>query len=631
MERNTRKNGLINLLALLVAAVASYAVAKYGRTLTGGMAAVFMGLGVLVAAVSWFQMRLEERERLEKLEFDELTKSASGSTLFTTGETEVFPAQRSREQFERFFVPAFAVILFLLEAGGALLFWHGFAKSTPVPLAQPLVCLGMFCMFFLLLFLLGRYATSLVRMEDLRLLRPGATYLLLCAYLCLLVVASVGFSWVGIPKNIDLYLARLLIGLLLLIGLETLINLLLEMYRPRVKGKVQRPLYESRLVSLLGQPEGLITTAAQTLDYQFGFKVSETWGYQLFARWLPWLIVGQLAVLLLSTTVVFIDPGEAAVLERYGRFMALLEPGAHLKLPWPVDRTYRFAAEQIQTVDVGFTPEEDKLAGNTVLWTVAHTKEDNFLVANRGQAAPVTGTNDAAAQPPPVSLLTVSIPVQFQITNLKDWFYNNESPRVLLQDLATHEVVQYLVSADLQELLSRGRGDAAVTLQNKIQAAADRHQLGVRIILVGLQDIHPPVKVAADYEKVIGAEHETNAAILNALAWAIQTNAVAVIQAQKTISEAESERQRLETNAMAQSELFTNQVPAYLASPSVYLERAYLETFVQSIANARVYILLATNTRNVAILNLEDKIRPDILDVPVLPPPPKSPNPASKP
>ena len=39
---------------------------------------VFLGLGVLVAAVSWFQMRLEESERLEKLELDELAKTHGG-------------------------------------------------------------------------------------------------------------------------------------------------------------------------------------------------------------------------------------------------------------------------------------------------------------------------------------------------------------------------------------------------------------------------------------------------------------------------------------------------------------------------------------------------------------------------
>ena len=85
MERNTQKNGLINLVALLVAGAVGYAVANYGGTLAGQAAAAFLGIGVLVAAVSWFQMRLEEREHLEKLEFEELSKSASSSTLFNAG------------------------------------------------------------------------------------------------------------------------------------------------------------------------------------------------------------------------------------------------------------------------------------------------------------------------------------------------------------------------------------------------------------------------------------------------------------------------------------------------------------------------------------------------------------------
>jgi hypothetical protein len=67
-------------------------------------------------------------------------------------------------------------------------------------------------------------------------------------------------------------------------------------------------------------------------------------------------------------------------------------------------------------------------------------------------------------------------------------------------------------------------------------------------------------------------------------------------------------------DALAQAALFTNQIPAFLASPSVYAKRAYLQTFARSVADARKYILLSTNTQDVVILNLEDKIRQDILD-----------------
>ncbi|MDB6110952.1 MAG: Band 7 protein [Pedosphaera sp.] len=619
MERKSQNNGLINLLALLLVGVASYVVARYGDSLAGQASALFMAIGVLVAGVSWFQMRLEERERLEKLEFDELSKSAASSALFNAGESEVFPAQRSREQFERFMVPAFTVLVFLLQAGGGFLLWRSLAKFLPAPLNQPMVCGGLFAMLGLGLFLLGKFSTTVARLEGLRLVRAGASYLLLSAFLCWAVVGGIIFDLLGFAKA-DLYVARGLSVILLLTGLETLINLILELYRPRVKGKVERPVYESRLVSLLGQPEGLITTAAQTLDYQFGFKVSDTWAYRFFEKALVWLILLQVGVLLASTSVVFIDAGEQGLLERFGQPVAnrpVLGPGAHFKLPWPIDQVYRYPTEQIQTFNIGFAPDPARAGDKTILWTVSHAKEENFLVANR-EVAVLEATNSPAntsdKRPPPVSLLTVSIPVQFQITNLVAWAYNNEDPSTLLQHIATREVVRYLVGVDFQEVMSHGRSDAANILRDRVQAEADKHQLGASIVFVGLQDIHPPVKVAPDYEKVVAAIHTKEAVILAARAEAIRTNALAGAQAFKLICEAQSDRQRREVDALAQAALFTNQIPAYLASPSVYAKRAYLQSFARSVADARKYILLSTNTQDVIILDLEDKIRPDILD-----------------
>src|SRR5579863_10180726 len=131
MERRIQQNGLVNLVALVLIASAGYAAARYANSLAGQTACIFMAIGLLVSAVSWFQMRLEERERLEKLEFDELNKSATGSALFNVTEAEVFPAQRSREQFEKFFVPAFAVLVFLLQAGGGIFAWRWLQKVMP--------------------------------------------------------------------------------------------------------------------------------------------------------------------------------------------------------------------------------------------------------------------------------------------------------------------------------------------------------------------------------------------------------------------------------------------------------------------------------------------------------------------
>src|SRR6266478_3439892 len=154
MERNIQRNGLINLLTLLVVGVAGFAVARYANSLAGLVSILFIGVGLLVAAVSWFQMRLEESERLEKLELDELLKTHSSSAMFEAKEAEVFPAQRSREQFEKFFVPGFAVLLCLLQAGGAYVLWRWLSRTTTrLELKEPMVAMSLFGLFALLLFL----------------------------------------------------------------------------------------------------------------------------------------------------------------------------------------------------------------------------------------------------------------------------------------------------------------------------------------------------------------------------------------------------------------------------------------------------------------------------------------------
>src|SRR5258708_37688930 len=99
MERSKQKNGLINLLALLVVGVAGFAVARSANSLAGQVSLVFIFLGVLVSAVSWFQMRLDDRERLEKLELDELAKTRGGFTLFEGQESQGFSPPPSREKF----------------------------------------------------------------------------------------------------------------------------------------------------------------------------------------------------------------------------------------------------------------------------------------------------------------------------------------------------------------------------------------------------------------------------------------------------------------------------------------------------------------------------------------------------
>lgn len=620
MDKTLQRNGLINLLALIVTGAAGVLAARYAGSLAGQVGALYLGLGALVALVSWFQMRLEERERLEKLELDELARTRSASAMFEAKTAELFPAQRAREQFERFFVPAFTVVLFAAQAGGAYFLWRWLSRSTTkIELKEPIAGLALFGLFALILFLLGRFSATVARLQRHRLLRPGASYLLCNAVLCLVVALGIVGVWAGFAQT-DFYVARALCGLLGLIALETLVQLVLEIYRPRVRGKVGQPLYESRLVGLLGQPEGLVTTAAQAMDYQFGFKVSETWFYRFFERALGWLILLQVGALLLSTCVVFIEAGEQGLLERFGRRVesrSPLEPGAHFKWPWPIDRVYRFQTERIQSLTIGSLPDPAKENSRFVLWGQGHSVETNFLVANREQLSHTAVTPAVGKRTPPVSLLTVSVPIYYQITNLVDWAYRNEDAPALLEHLSTREVLRYLVGVDMGDIMSQGRGPAAQDLNERIQAAANERGLGVRIIAVALGDLHPPIKVAPEYEKVVAASQTKQAKILAARADDIRTNALTRGQTVSLTNQASAERWTREIRALAQAALFTNQIPAFEAAPSVYTERTYLQTFVRATAPARKYLLLTTNTQDVITFDLQESIAQSLLNLSV--------------
>jgi membrane protease subunit HflK len=605
-------------MALLAATAGMLLIARFVNSAAGLMGAILAGLGLLVALLSYCQMSLEGREQLEKLEMDELSRSRGAASLFAAAGEDTFPARRSREQFERYFVPALTVLLLAVEAAAAYFPWEYFRASVGVVSGRAPLALALFGLLGLILFILGKYSSGLARLQKQRLLRPGAAYLLLSAYACWTAAAALVAVYFNFPR-VDFYVGRALCAVAGLIALETLAGLVLEIYRVRLKGKDGRLLYDSRLVGLMGQPEALFTTAAHALDYQFGFKVSETWFYRFLERALAWLVLAQLGILVLSSCIAVIPPGEQALLERMGRPVSgrgVIGPGLHFKLPWPMDQVYRYRTEQIQSFIVGAEPETLK----TIQWTVPHAKEDNFLVANRSSDLgadtnnPAASTNQTGGHPtPPVSLLSVSIPVQFQITNLVDWAYVNQDPPALLQELSRRVVSRFLAGAEMDILMSSGRGQAAETVRQAIQAQSNERRLGVNITFVGLQDIHPPQKVAGDYERVVSERERAEVKILEAQAHGILTNALARGASHKRLAEAQADRANAVTNAVARADLFAKQSLAYAAAPGrdgVYEHRAYLDVLAKSTRGAEKKILNASGGTNLIYeINEEPKIR----------------------
>ena len=125
---------------------------------------------------------------------------------------------------------------------------------------------------------------------------------------------------------------------------------------------------------LFTEPGGVMRNVAESLDYQFGFKISKTGLYTFFQRALIPALLLWAFVFWLFTGIAEVSPGEVGIRERFGAFVgenqAVLQPGVHLKLPWPFEKIVRVPTQRVETVTIGSRlKENDETAPTVVLWT----------------------------------------------------------------------------------------------------------------------------------------------------------------------------------------------------------------------------------------------------------------------
>lgn len=623
MERNLSKAGLVNGLVLMIAGITAAVFARQSDLATAWVGVGFLILATATAAIAWFQMTLENREEAERLELEALAKGRLENSLFAENVAEISPARRSRVQFEKWVLPVFTFLLLVAEGVGIWYLWSELkpGKELAPNASYAAITLAIFSGMAFTLFLIGKYSSRLAQLESNRLLRPSGSAVMLGAVVSAFSALSAGLLWAGLPVW-DRYLAYGLLAVLTLVALETAVGLVFEIYRPRAKAGDQRVIYESRIVGLLGQSGGIFSTAAQALDYQFGFKVSETWFYRYLEQYVAGFLLVWAGILWVSSMLVVIEPQEEGVLERFGQTVGTpLQPGAHFKLPWPIDTVHRYNTREIREFLVGAIPDPEMEKNPVLVWTRPHYKEEfNMLVASSEQLTNRSMIQDNALlsqQAVPVNLLTVSVPVQYRIRNVLEWAYRASEPEQLLKSIATGAVVRYLVSVNMDEIMSYGRSTAAEALRRQIQAQADARKLGVDVVFVGLQDIHPPMgtkenQVASAYEQVIGAIAEKEAKILEAEGYRAETLLMAQAQAVATNNQAQAAAVVRVEDAKGRAGQFAGQLQADTAAPVVYRQRTYLDVLATSAAKSRKIVLGPTNTSDVLLFNLEDKLRPDM-------------------
>ncbi|UCC21494.1 MAG: hypothetical protein JSW23_06665 [Planctomycetota bacterium] len=666
-------------LASLIFSVLSFGIAFFVGRWSGFAPVSALSWLILSAVLVWLVLVIQFHQRAlaeqEKLDISQLAKDERASTIFQAkGEraTMFAVAQRRLEILEKWFIPVFAAAIAAYQIALGLNLLNAIMTAAERETKQPLVCAICMTAIAFVGFLISRYATGMSAHPQWKPLRAGGSILLAAAILCFAL--AIGLTLVQFRILPLLNVIGFVVPILLLVlGLETALNIVLDIYRPRLKDQYSRSAFDSRLLGIINEPGGIFRTLASTIDYQFGFKVSQTWFYKLLEKaFRPRVLFAAITLYLLSCIVV-VAPNENAIIEHFGNPMKdadsvrIVGPGLAFKRPWPIDIAYKYPTKKVMELSIGFVPKLDPRTGEPeagpLLWGEAHHHEEYLLLVAGEQMG-----EQLAAGGVPVSLLIAAVPVQYRIKDLYSFIYNHSEPEKLLESICYRELTRFAASAKVEvddstdmdkSLLGAGRAEAKRILTENIQTAADNAGLGVEIVFVGLQGIHPPPEVAPDYQKVIGAVQKKQAAILSAHARRnrqLSTLAGSVADADrlydlaaeyqaakeqndsekiktlsneldlaftqskgnifKTLRQAQSYAFEQAALAQATGRRFDDQLKAYNAAKEIYKREQRLAVFEEALENIRKYVIVGDpNDYQIFEIDLQEKLTPSLYDL----------------
>ena len=635
---------------------------------------------LLAAVLIWFVLCLQFHQRAlaeqEKLDTTKLAGGKQDSTIFQARDehaTLFAVAQRRLQIFEKWFIPIFSATIAVYQLAIGLYLLKAIPAGTDTEQKQPLlVAISMTAIAFVS-FLISRYATGMSAQPQWKPLRAGGSFLLGVAILCFALAISLALAQFKIFVVINIISFGVPI-LLVILGAETALNVVLDIYRPRIKDQYQRSAFDSRLLGVINEPGSIFRSAASAIDYQFGFEVSQTWFYKLLEKAIAPLVLFAAVTLYLLSCIVVIAPNEEAIIEHFGNPLnkandvRIIGPGLAFKWPWPIDIAYKHPTKMISELSIGFVPKVDPKTGKVIpekelLWGKAHYEQEYSLLV----ASEQTGTKLAEGAVP-VSLVVAAVPVQYRIKDLYSFIYNHHEPERLLESICYRQLTKFAASARIevgdeadmnQSLLGAGRAKAKEILTREIQKAADKAGLGVEIVFLGLQGIHPPPEVAADYQKVIGAVQKKQANILGAEAErnkTLSTLVGSVEDAGRLYTLAAKYRQAKEKNqtekiekfgkdldmafaaakgdifkkltgaqsyafekaklAEATGQRFVGQLTAYRAAGDIYKRHLRLAVFEEALKNIRKYVVVADqNDTQIFIVDFKEKLTPGLYEL----------------
>lgn len=296
----------------------------------------------------------------------------------------------------------------------------------------------------------------------------------------------------------------------------------------------------------------------------------------------PLLFISVLGVL---TSYYIVQPEEEAVVKRFGRVIAMKQPGIHFKIPFGVDRVQMVPTARVLKEEFGFR-------------TVATNQGTQYRkdAALRGESLMLTGD---------LKVIDVEWVVQYMISDANKYLHRARDPQQTLRDIS-EAVMRRIVGNNLgSDVLTEKRVQVSAAARDELQDILTEFDLGIQISTIELQDVTPPEPVKPAFNEVNQAEQERERLINEAETRRNQVIPRAEGQALQIIAEAEGYRAERVNRARGEAGRFSSILTEYRNAPDVTRRRLYLEMIDQVLPRAgQVYIMQEGQSAPLPLLNL---------------------------
>jgi regulator of protease activity HflC (stomatin/prohibitin superfamily) len=378
------------------------------------------------------------------------------------------------------------------------------------------------------------------------------------------VLRWLGFDW---AIRIEQGLAILVVA----VALEVMVRSLAVAFVPFAAIAQRRTVADSSIAGFLRFAAPSFQAFNTAVRQQFGIDLSRSWALAFVQRaMLPIaLVMGILAWGVTGITALGLN--ERAVYERFGMPVAVLGPGLHLHLPWPMGVMRGVELGVIHDIPIAMSPlgdagqaarqstgvdQQQQLVGAEAppptaadrLWDASHPSEQSYLIASAANGQQTFQIADAD--------LRVVYRVGLTDADAMNSAYRVADPETLIKASTGQLLVRYFARYTLPDVLGQSRDAFTKEFRVALQDQLDGLSSGIEAIAVVIEAIHPPAGAASAYHNVQAAEILANSQIAVQRASAIHSIKSAQQGAMEDRNKATAAAAELVTQARSESLLF---------------------------------------------------------------------------